>query len=153
MRIAALALLPNVEKQGGCSGLLVFGLFISLFIVNVDFASISKLYHAEIDDVATGLHHREIISRSAITSVFAQLSSKMSPYGLRLRGRGSEMVFGWFGSERDIDSSSLRAVPLFVPGGRSFVPACARRRAARKGRQGRPSCCPDVLLYRCQAAP
>jgi hypothetical protein len=29
--------------------------------------------------------------------------------------------------------SSLRAVPLFVPGGRSFVPACARRRAARKG--------------------
>ena len=52
-----------------------------------------------------------------------------------------------------IDSSSLRAVPLFVPGGRSFVPACARRRAARKGRQGRPSCCPDVLLLRCQAAP
>src|SRR5258705_6965278 len=50
-----------------------------------------------------------------------------------------------------IDSSSLHAVPLFVPGGRSFVPACARRRAARKGRQGRPSCCPDVLLYRCQA--
>src|SRR4030088_3101083 len=44
-----------------------------------------------------------------------------------------------------IDSSSLRAVPLFVPGGRSFVPACARRRAARKGRQGRPSCCPDVF--------
>jgi hypothetical protein len=37
VRIAALALLPNVEKQGGCSGLLVFGLFISLFIVNVDF--------------------------------------------------------------------------------------------------------------------
>src|SRR6266496_2521189 len=32
-----------------------------------------------------------------------------------------------------IDSSSLRAVPWFVPGGRSFVPACARRRAARKG--------------------
>jgi hypothetical protein len=32
-----------------------------------------------------------------------------------------------------IDSSSLRAVPLFVPGGRSFVPACACRRAARKG--------------------
>jgi hypothetical protein len=29
--------------------------------------------------------------------------------------------------------SSLRPVPLFVPGGRSFVPACARRRAARKG--------------------
>src|ERR1700682_1599844 len=52
-----------------------------------------------------------------------------------------------------IDSSSLRTVPLFVPGGRSFVPSCARRRAARKGRQGRPSCCPDVLLYRCQAAP
>src|SRR5712664_1209611 len=41
-----------------------------------------------------------------------------------------------------IDSSSLRAVPLFVPGGRSFVPACARRRAARKGRQGRPSFAP-----------
>ena len=81
VRIAALALLPNVEKQGGCSGLLVFGLFISLFIVNVDFASIAKLYHAKFDDVATGLHHREIISRSAITSVFAQLSSKMSPYG------------------------------------------------------------------------
>src|SRR5260370_38818412 len=52
-----------------------------------------------------------------------------------------------------IASSSLRAVPLFVPDGRSFVPACARRRTARKGRQGRPSCCPDVLLYRCQAAP
>jgi hypothetical protein len=32
-----------------------------------------------------------------------------------------------------IDSSSLHAVPLFVPGGRSFVPACACRRAARKG--------------------
>ena len=32
-----------------------------------------------------------------------------------------------------IDSSSLRAVPLFVPGGRSFVPACACRRAAHKG--------------------
>src|SRR5262244_3910849 len=32
-----------------------------------------------------------------------------------------------------IDRSSLRAVPLFVPGGRSFVPACACRRAARKG--------------------
>jgi hypothetical protein len=32
-----------------------------------------------------------------------------------------------------IDSSSLRTVPLFVPGGRSFVPACACRRAARKG--------------------
>src|SRR5215813_621695 len=27
----------------------------------------------------------------------------------------------------------LMAVPLFVPGGRSFVPACACRRAARKG--------------------
>src|SRR5258708_6933561 len=52
-----------------------------------------------------------------------------------------------------IDSSSLRAVPLFVPDGRSFVPACARRRAVRKGRQSRPSCCPDVLLSRCQAAP
>src|ERR1700716_2422188 len=37
--------------------------------------------------------------------------------------------------------------------GCSFVPACARRRAARRGRQGRPSCCPDVLLYRCQPAP
>src|ERR1700758_1272531 len=34
--------------------------------------------------------------------------------------------------------SLLRAVPLFVPGGRSFVPACARRRAARKG-PSRPS--------------
>src|SRR5499433_3889103 len=32
-----------------------------------------------------------------------------------------------------IESSSLRTVPLFVPGGRSFVPACACRRAARKG--------------------
>src|SRR5258705_6163892 len=32
-----------------------------------------------------------------------------------------------------IDSASLRPVALFVPGGRSFVPACARRRAARKG--------------------
>lgn len=52
-----------------------------------------------------------------------------------------------------IDRTSLRAVPWFVPGCRSFVPACARRRAARKGRQGRPSCCPDVLLYRGQAAP
>src|SRR5215475_899025 len=27
----------------------------------------------------------------------------------------------------------LMAVPLFVPGGRSFVPTCACRRAARKG--------------------
>jgi hypothetical protein len=32
-----------------------------------------------------------------------------------------------------IDSSSLRTVPLFVPGGRSFVPACACKRIARKG--------------------
>ena len=32
-----------------------------------------------------------------------------------------------------IESSSVRAVPLFVPDGRSFVPACACRRAARKG--------------------
>jgi hypothetical protein len=32
-----------------------------------------------------------------------------------------------------IDSSSLRTVPLFVPGGCSFVPACACRHAARKG--------------------
>jgi hypothetical protein len=32
-----------------------------------------------------------------------------------------------------IDSSSFCAVPLFVPGGRSFVSACACRRAARKG--------------------
>jgi hypothetical protein len=31
-----------------------------------------------------------------------------------------------------IDRSSLRAIPLFVPGGRSFVPVRARRRAARK---------------------
>ena len=43
-------------------------------------SSIAKLYHAKFDDVATGLHRREIISSSAITSVFAQLSSKMSPY-------------------------------------------------------------------------
>src|SRR5262245_58709419 len=32
-----------------------------------------------------------------------------------------------------IDSSSFRTVPLFVPDGCSFVPACACRRAARKG--------------------
>src|SRR5262249_58506448 len=31
------------------------------------------------------------------------------------------------------------AVPLFVPGGRSFVPACACRRAVHRGRQGWPS--------------
>src|SRR5437899_12276506 len=37
-----------------------------------------------------------------------------------------------------IDRSSLRPVPLFVPGGRSFVPACARGRTARgSGRSGR----------------
>src|SRR5262249_43321325 len=33
-----------------------------------------------------------------------------------------------------IASPHLIAVPLFVPGGRSFVPTCACRRAARKGR-------------------
>jgi hypothetical protein len=52
-----------------------------------------------------------------------------------------------------IDSSSFCAVPLFVPGGRSFVPACACRRAARRGRQGWPSrgpCCPSLPC--CQAA-
>jgi hypothetical protein len=32
-----------------------------------------------------------------------------------------------------IDSSSFWVVPLFVSGGRSFVPACACRRAARRG--------------------
>src|SRR3954462_198483 len=32
-----------------------------------------------------------------------------------------------------IDSSSVRTVPLFVPCCRSFVPACACRRAARQG--------------------
>jgi hypothetical protein len=37
-----------------------------------------------------------------------------------------------------IDSSSLCAVPLFVPGGRSFVPACAQTRRAQ-ARQGWPS--------------
>ena len=35
-----------------------------------------------------------------------------------------------------IDSSSFCAVPLFEPGGRSFVPACAYRCAARKGQSG-----------------
>jgi hypothetical protein len=62
-------------------------------------SSIAKLYHAKFDDVATGLHRREIISSSAITSVFAQLSSKMSPHD-GARRSGSEMVFGWFASER-----------------------------------------------------
>src|ERR1700757_3027693 len=37
------------------------------------------------------------------------------------------------------------AVPLFAPGGRSFVPACACRCAARKGRQGWPSRWPCPL--------
>src|SRR4029077_17453377 len=44
------------------------------------------------------------------------------------------------------------AVPLFVPGGRSFVPACACRRAARRGRQGWPSRWPCPSLPCCQAA-
>jgi len=43
-------------------------------------SSIAKWYHGKFDDVTTGLHRREIISSAAITSVFAQLSSKMSPY-------------------------------------------------------------------------
>jgi hypothetical protein len=40
------------------------------------------------------------------------------------------------GNSRETRSSIislLHPVPLFVPGGRSFVPACACRRAARKG--------------------
>jgi hypothetical protein len=45
-----------------------------------------------------------------------------------------------------IDRSSLRPVPLFVPGGRSFVPACARRRAARKGPSRPAVVLSDVLL-------
>jgi len=49
--------------------------------------------------MATGLHRQEIISSSTITSVFAQLSSKMSPHD-GARGSGSEMVIGWFASER-----------------------------------------------------
>jgi len=52
-----------------------------------------------------------------------------------------------------IDNSSSRAVPLFVPCGRSFVPACACRRAARKGRQGWPSCWRCPSLRRFQATP
>jgi hypothetical protein len=52
-----------------------------------------------------------------------------------------------------IDSSSFYAVPLFVPGGRSFVPACACRRAARRGRQGWPSRGPCLSRQRGQATP
>jgi hypothetical protein len=44
------------------------------------------------------------------------------------------------------------AVPLFVPGGRSFVPACACRRAAHRGRQGWPLRWPCPSLPCCQAA-
>jgi hypothetical protein len=51
-----------------------------------------------------------------------------------------------------IDSSSFCAVPLFVPGGCSFVPACACRRAARRVRQGWPSRWPCPSLPCCQAA-
>src|SRR5215831_3822973 len=47
----------------------------------------------------------------------------------------------------------IDAVPLFVPCDRSFVPTCAPRRAARRGRQGWPSRRPCVLLLRCQATP
>ena len=36
-------------------------------------------------------------------------------------------------------SSFFMAVPLFAPDGRSFVPACACRRVAHRGRQGWPS--------------
>src|SRR5438045_9362915 len=46
------------------------------------------------------------------------------------------------GNSREARSSIislLHAVPLFVPGGRSFVPTCGLRRAARKGGQGWPS--------------
>jgi hypothetical protein len=57
-------------------------------------SSIAKLYHAKFDDVATGLHREKSLSSSAITSVFAQLSSKMSPHD-GARRSGSEMVFGW----------------------------------------------------------
>src|SRR6201981_3728486 len=52
-----------------------------------------------------------------------------------------------------IDSSSFCAVPLFVPGGCSFVPACACRRAARRDRQGWPSRGPCPSLPCCQATP
>ena len=52
-----------------------------------------------------------------------------------------------------IDSSSFCAVPLFVPGGRSFVPACVCRRAARRARQGWPSRGPCSSLPCCQAMP
>jgi hypothetical protein len=44
------------------------------------------------------------------------------------------------------------AVPLFVPGGGSFVPACACRRAAHRGRQGWPWRWPSPSLRCCQAA-
>jgi hypothetical protein len=52
-----------------------------------------------------------------------------------------------------IDNSSSRAVPLFVPRGRSFVPACACRRTAREGRQGWPSCWRCLSLRRFRATP
>jgi hypothetical protein len=52
---------------------------------------------------------------------------------------------GWY----VIDSSSFCAVPLFVPGGCSFVPACGCRRAAHRDRQDRYS---GALLYPIETA-
>ena len=44
----------------GCSGLLVLGLFISLFIVNVRLRRpLPNCTTAKFDDVATGLHRRK----------------------------------------------------------------------------------------------
>ena len=96
----------------------------------------------------------ELISGQASTGpfgspVFACAGKTDSPFRLIVSQTSAGKDVGYV-----IDSSSLRAVPLFVPGGRSFVPACARRRAARKGpsRAGRravPASCAPC----CQAAP
>ncbi len=55
-----------------------------------------------------------------------------------------------------VTSSNVPHFALFLCSCLAVVPSSrpAHADAPRaKGRQGRPSCCPNVLLYRCQAAP
>jgi Transcription termination factor nusG len=69
--------------------------------------------------------------------------------GERVIVQGAGLIAGYAG----IFKQARRVVPLFVPGGRSFVPACACRWAARRGRQGWPSRWSCLSLPCCQATP
>ena len=73
-------------------------------------------------------HYRIGLNGPFGSPVFARAGKTDPPSHLILSQTSAGKAFGYV-----IDSSSLRTVPLFVPGGRSFVPTCACRRAARKG--------------------